>query len=237
MATCWYCEKRSADPKSAYEFKMHQHAPPYRSTAVSVPRCEECWAIHGRIQRLARIIAIVFFVVPTVLCLLLFLLRSILEWRLPWGIPVAVAVVTGAIIIGIPSLWERRMLKSVGTKYENKAYSEYPEAKELKQDGWKLSEKVRRPAVPATRKRPALDRRSCAVCGTQWSRAVMDMTRGSQRYVHGAVQAGSSQYAGTCPECRRAYCARCAHTREAGLGVKISQCPDCRVDLLASLSD
>jgi hypothetical protein len=236
MATCWYCENRSADPKSEYEFKMHQHVPPYRSTTVSVPRCQQCGAIHGRMQRFARITAIVFFAVPTVLCLLLLLLRSILEWRLPWGIAVAIAVVTGAVILGIPSLWERRMLRAVGTKYQSKAINAYPEAKALRQDGWKPSEKVRRPSAPAPRRRPALDRRSCAVCGTQWSRAIQDATRGSQAHVHGAVRTGSSQYAGTCPECRRVYCARCAHTREAGLGVKISQCPDCRVDLLASLS-
>jgi hypothetical protein len=237
MATCWYCEKRSAAQWAAYKFKMHQHVPPYRSITVSVPRCEECRAIHGRIQRSANRMAVVFFTIPTLLCLLLLLLRSILARRLPWGIAVAIAAVTGALILGITTLWERRMLRVAGTKYARRALHAYPKAEELKQDGWKHAEKLRRPAVSETPKRPMLDPLSCAACGTQWSRTVGEMTRGSQRYVHGTVQTGSSQYAGICPKCRKAYCARCARTREAGSGVKISQCPDCHVDLLASLSD
>ena len=237
MTTCWYCDERSADPEAAYEFEMHQHVPPYHSTTVSVPRCGECAAIHGRINRVAKRGALVFFVAPTFLCLLLLVLRSVLAWGLHWGIPVAIAVVTGALIMGIESVWERRVLEARGTDFERRALGGYPEAKELKTEGWKHYPKSGRPSVPATRTRPTPDRMVCAGCGTRWSGAGLGMAGSDQRHVFGAVQPGSTQYAGRCPECRKAYCARCARTRDAGLGVMISQCPDCGVDLLASLSD
>ena len=59
MTACWFCEERSADPESALEFKMYQHVPPYHRTTISVDRCEECRAVHNRIQETANRLAIV----------------------------------------------------------------------------------------------------------------------------------------------------------------------------------
>ena len=235
MTTCFFCNERMAISKSKLMFEMYQQDPPYRSTTVNVPRCEECESIQSKMQRFARRFAIAFILVSTVMCILPPLLISITAWNpsFHWGVASAVGVFTCVLIlVVVPSLWERRMLRSVGAKYSGDVRNKYPEVIELKEEGWKLTVS-RHAAAWKERKRveASMGDQSCAVCGSVWGRRLSG-TVSNQAFVFGGAQADSSQYAGRCPNCRAAYCARCASTRGIGF-----LCPDCDVELLAKISN
>ena len=150
MTACWFCEERSADQESAFEFKMYQHVPPYQSTTISVDRCEECKAIHTRIQEVANRLAVVVFVIPTALCLLSLLIGYISDRKLPWGIAAGIATIAAFIIVGVGSVWERRMQRSRNMRlFRYVGRTKHPRVKELKEQGWKPREKAVRPAEKA----------------------------------------------------------------------------------------
>ena len=232
MTACWFCEERSADPESMLEFNMKQQVPPYHSTTISLDRCEECGAIHTRIQETARRLAIVGLMMPTALCLLSLLIGYISDRRLRWGIAAGIATIAAIIFVGGLNIWGRRMLRSGKTRPENEGRTKHPRVKELMEQGWKLEEKAVRPAEEAEPKRPAVGPTSCARCGVPLARAAVEMARGGREFSFGGARAGSSQYAGICPRCRKPYCARCASARG-----ETFQCPDCDIDLLARLPD
>jgi hypothetical protein len=232
MTACWFCEERSADPESELEIKMYQHVPPYHSTTISVDRCEGCMAIHTRIQENARRIAVVAIVIPTALCLLSLLIGYISDRKLPWGIAAGIATIATFIIVGVASVWERRMRRSGNMRFKSDGRTKHPRVKELKEQGWKLHEKAVRPTEEAEPKRPAAVPVSCAQCGVPFPRAAMEMALGGRELAFGGARPGTSQYAGICPQCGKPYCARCASAR----GVTF-QCPDCDIDLLVRLPD
>ena len=139
METCWFCEKRPADPNSAFDVQFHgeklftrktgfkQYTTTYEGRLVQVPRCKECERNHRRASRgglkngLLGTLGVL----------------ALLGTVYTYGMADMVLTVLGAMAILAWLVLSVRMGRSMqGTGPASKAGS-YPAVEELKKEGWK----------------------------------------------------------------------------------------------------
>ena len=139
METCWFCEKRPANPNSALQVRFQgeklgttktgfkQYTTTYEGRVVNVPRCQACALNHRRASRGS----LKYSLLGTLGVL------TLLFKMLTYGMADTVLTVAGALALLIWIVQTVRIRLSMGeTAPDTKALS-YPAVEELRKQGWK----------------------------------------------------------------------------------------------------